>query len=88
MLFHLSFKMGTLAHSAALCSLPTRLANLYSLKCRVSIFSLLSDRSSNSPSPRLPFLYKINFICVSKSHVSTVSNLQLLVLLGETAGGT
>lgn len=38
MLFHLSFKMGTLAHTAALCSLPARLANLYSLKCHVSIF--------------------------------------------------
>lgn len=86
MLFHLSFKIGTLAHSAALCSLPARLATLYSLNCYVSLFSLLSDRSSNSAPP---ILYKIKFnCCVSKSPVSTVSSLQLLVLLGETAGET
>lgn len=60
MLFHLSVKMDTLAHRAALCSLPARLANLYSLKCHVSIFSLLSDRSSNSASP----FYKNYYLCL------------------------
>lgn len=58
MLFHLSLKMGTLAHSAALCSLPARLASLYSLKCHVSIFSLLSDGSSNPPTTH--FYIKLN----------------------------
>ena len=68
--FHLSLKMGTLAHSAALCSLPARLKNLYSLKCHVSIFSLLSDRSSNSAPPRFPpngphFYIKLNLTAAS-----------------------